>query len=148
MKHVLRTLHDNGLIACVPHLITEVLLWKRIKGFSVHIVFEENSDRDYIVFEKLRFQNGFPPYGNTKAMFQIPPVWRAFCQKLRFHDGFNVDYNEPKRRNNAAFSNFSAIVCAGDMDSFTLISPLISTECETYEWNFRAFQRAMIAFVY
>ena len=67
---------DNGGFALKTHQM-----------FSVHIVFEENSDRDYIVFEKLRFQNGFPPYGNTKAMFQIPPVWRAFCQKLRFHDG-------------------------------------------------------------
>ena len=41
--------------------------------------------RDFLVFEKPRFQNIFRL--KEKPAFQFPPVLRAFSKKLRFRDG-------------------------------------------------------------
>ena len=59
--------------------------------FSVNASIEENSGRgnqiqhrDYIIFEKLRFQNVFCPRENRKRRFLFLPVLKAFLKSSVF----------------------------------------------------------------
>ena len=49
---------------------------------------KQNYNRDYIVFENLRFQNGFRPHENEEPAFSnsygLKP---SVSEKLRFRDG-------------------------------------------------------------
>ena len=98
----------------------EVSLWKRIKCspctlrrrnlttqqspvvLNLHlrkILSGKSHDyRDVIVFEKLRFQNGYRPHENGWPAFS-----GAFSWRISVHSRLN-------RRNKAAFSNFSGVM--------------------------------------
>jgi len=50
-------------------------------------VFEDDDHRDAIVFEKLRFQNVFPPHAIEKPTFSNSFVSESVLEKPRFRDG-------------------------------------------------------------
>jgi len=60
--------------------------------------------RDYIVFEKLRFQNVFRPLENEKLLFSNSSGLKTVFEKLRFRDILAGTVALT-----AAFSNFSSI---------------------------------------
>jgi len=62
--------------------------------------------RDYIVFEKLRFQNVFRPLENEKLVFSNSSGLKTVFQKLRFREILVGTVALT-----AAFSNFFSIAC-------------------------------------
>ena len=83
-----------------------------ITSFSKSSVFKtvkSHGYRDYIVFEKLRFQNVFLSRKNSNQCFQISPVWRASSKSSVSWRIYNVD-DRSNNRNEAAFSNWISLV--------------------------------------
>jgi len=80
---------ENASNVFRPHHAGENVKWKRNNHRSFWICVigklgqrkkKSHDHRDYIVFEKLRFQNVSRPHKTKSRRFQIPPVWRAFSK--------------------------------------------------------------------
>jgi len=74
----------------------------------------EDDYRDVIALENLRFQDYvFRPHLNIGPVFSNSCLWfEERFRKAPFLVRSNVD-GRPNRRNKAAFSNFSGLMCAG-----------------------------------
>jgi len=67
---------------------------------------KSHDNRDYTVFEKLRFQNVFRPLENEKLVFSNSSGLKTVFQKLRFREILVGTVALT-----AAFSNFFSIAC-------------------------------------